>query len=265
MKLQLVDIMLCRMRIQQGAFLLLTTSLSLFAQSVGTSPSFEVASIKPAQAKDSPAGFKIQNGRFVGTNVTVRLLVAIANGLQVHQVSGGPDWASSEGFDVEAKAGSNAADRELMTQMLQTLLADRFKLTLHHETRDSTVYALVVGKDGPKIKLSTDQTPGVALGPNGRINIGTGSVVGTAIPLPLFTGLLGQQLGRIVRNDTGMAGRYDIDLRWTPGTAGEDPPEGSSGPSIFTAIQEQLGLKLQSTKGATGMLLIDHVERPSAN
>ena len=165
-------------------------------------PRFEVDSVKRTKDIGRTAGFKIRNGRFgpdgsgaftasrservVGENITVKLLVAIAYGLHDFQIEQGPNWIDSYTFDVEGKAQSGEANADQVTLMLQSLLADRFSLAVRSETKDIPIYALVIGKNGPKIKPSADQTPGNALGPHGSVKIGAGSIVGTSVPLPLI-------------------------------------------------------------------------------
>jgi len=237
--------------------------------------SFEVASIKSSATKAGPPGFKTRKGRFIGTNITARLIVAVAYGLQNFQVSDGPSWFNSDSFDVDAKSLDPSADTNQIRLMLQALLADRFKLAFHRETRESTIYALIVGRGGARITPSADQTPGGALGPNGSLRVSAHGLIGTAVPLPLFASVLGQQLGRTIIDKTGLPGRFDMKLQWVPDmepspvgaddSANRSSPSDLSSPSIFTAVREQLGLELQSTKGPTGFLIIDHVEKPSDN
>jgi len=208
------------------------------------------------------------------------MLVGLAYRLQEFQISGGPGWIGSDRFDVEGKAGNPKADPDQVRLMLQSLLEDRFKLKLHRETKESSVYALVVGKDGPKIKLSSDQGPEIngpappGAGPNhGAMRFGAGSLTGNAVTLSLFARLLSQQLDRIILDKTNLTGRFDIQLHWTPGV-GEVPydpsgytlpPSDSSGPSVLAAIQEQLGLRLESIKAPVEIVVIDSVEKPSGN
>jgi uncharacterized protein (TIGR03435 family) len=244
----------------------------------GTRPSFEVASIKLSNTKNSAVslGFKPGSGRLAARNISAKVLIAFAYQLQDFQISGGQGWVSSDHFDVDARADDDVAAPDQVFLMVQSLLADRFRLTVHRETKESSVYALVVGRGGLKIKLSSDQTLGAGLGPHGDMKIGPGSLIATAVPLSLFASLLSRQLGgRSVINRTGLTGRYDIELRWSPdvgqtqfgaGASGDTPsPTNIAGPSIFTAVQEELGLKLESTKGPAEILVIDYIEKPSAN
>lgn len=254
--------------------------LAVLALNAQPRPEFDVASIKPNKASGG-VSFGVGNGGASGRNVTLQMLIGLAYRLQDFQISGGPSWVSSDRFDVEAKAGDAAVGPDQLRLMLGSLLGDRFKLTLHREMRESSVYGLVVAKDGPKIKRSPDQTsPDVngpaptGAGPNrGAIRLGPGSLIGNAVALPLFTKFLSQRLDRIVIDKTNLTGRFDIRLQWTPGFGESQfdpggkilPSADSSGPSIFAAIQEQLGLKLESTKAPIEILVIDHAQKPSAN
>lgn len=237
--------------------LLAITSL-LGQVDVNTQPSF-VASIKPSRANE-PMGFKMTRGRFIAHGVTAQYLVAIAYGLQKFQILGGERWVDGERFDVEAKLEEQSAGNGNERSMIKLLLADRFQLQVHQETRESPVYALVVATGGPKIKAVTTQ---------GGVNVRAGTLASTGMPIGLVASLLGTRLGRTVIDQTNLKGRYAIDLRWTPepgelpsDSEGTTPSPDLSGPSIFTAVQEQLGLKLVSTKGPSGFLVIDHIQKP---
>jgi|SRR5208337_1627287 len=260
-------------------------------------PSFEVASVKPNRSGDNHFFISFQPGRFTATGATTEFLIEDAYNVKHFQVSGGPSWINSERYDVDAK--EEDSDFEALQKLppdqrgeqirlrVQSLLADRFKLTFHRETKELPVYALVVAKNGPKLQEAKpgDTYPNGMKGLDGRahagmMRMGRGQLTGQAIPLASLVGMLSQQLGRTVVDKTGLKGNYDFTLQWTPdqsqpamlmgpegGKPGPDnaPRPESSGPSIFTAIQEQLGLKLESQKGPVEILVIDHVERPSEN
>jgi bla regulator protein blaR1 len=279
--------MTCRLGIPVLAIIGLTQ-----AQTVTTArPEFALTSVKPNKTGCCVEG-GVGNGGGGGRDVTLKFLLAFAYRLQKFQISGGPKWIDSDRFDVEGKADDPKASFDQLRLMLQSLLEDRFKLKLHRETKESRVYALVVGKGGPKIKLSSDQiSPDVngpaprGAGPNrGAIRGGEGILVGNAVTLSWFATSLSQRVDRLVIDKTNLTGRFDIRLRWAPGpaeplfdsagnripqtildmngvTVGPDP----SGPSIFSAIQEQLGLKLESARAPLEVLVIDHVEKPSPN
>jgi uncharacterized protein (TIGR03435 family) len=268
------------------------------AQTTGApSPSFEVASIKPNRSGELNISIGFQPGRFVTTGTTVKQLIALAYDVRDLQVSGGPSWVDSERYNIEAKEPDSFA-QELpklapaqraaqLRLMVQSLLADRFKLKLRHESKELPVYALVVAKNGPKLHEAKpgDTYPNGMKGPDGvghagMMRMGPGQLTGQGLPAESLARLLSQALGRTVMDQTGLKGSYDFTLQWTPeptqgamlkGPEGgkpvtdNAPPLESSGPSIFTAIQEQLGLKLESRKGPVDNLVIDHVEKPSEN
>jgi uncharacterized protein (TIGR03435 family) len=244
-------------------------------------PEFAVTSVKPNNSNCCVSG-GVGNGGGGGRDVTLTMLIATAYQIQQFQISGGPSWIHSDRFDVEGKAEDPKADYAQLRLMLQSLLEDRFKLKLHRETQKSSVYELVVGKGGPKIKLAADQespdvngpsSPGSPRPNRGGFRFGPGSMIGNAATLSLFARFLSQRLDRMVIDKTSLAGRFDIDLLWTP-SVGENPfdfggnpipPADSLRPSIFGAIQEQLGLKLEPARGPVEVLVIDHVEKPTAN
>jgi len=241
-------------------------------------PAFEVASVRPSRTGAPMFGVGV--GRSSSQSVTLRMLMTVAYRVQDFQISGGPSWVGSDRFDVEARAEDPNADPDQVRLMLQSLLEDRFKLKLHRETKESPVYALVAGKGGPTMKLSADQTSPVVNGPSpqgtlnrGNIRIGAGSLIGNAVTMTLFTKMLSQRLDQTIIDRTNLTGRFDLQLQWTPdvGEALFDPsgnplsPGDASGPSIFAAVQEQLGLRLEATKALVEVLVIDHVEKPDAN
>ena len=241
---------------------------------------FEVASIKPNKSGSGSSHSSFSNGRFSATNIQLKTLLQYeAYGIPGPQIMGGPNWLGSERFDMEAKADEAAVsqmaklgseERNLMQrQMVQQLLADRFKLAVHWETKELPIYALVVAKSGPKL------TKAKATEGHTGTSSGNGQLTATSVTMEklaqTLTQILARELGRIVIDKTGIEGKYHLALTWSPddnssamvNTSKEssEPP----GPSIFTALQEQLGLKLESTKGPVQTLVIDHIEEPSAN
>jgi uncharacterized protein (TIGR03435 family) len=239
-----------------------------------TRPEFEVASVKPSNPTDPVFGMRIPPGgdRFSITNATLEMLIGFAYRLPNPQISGGPKWVDSESFTIEAKVDSatrlspgNAGFGQVML-MLQSLLADRFKLSMHKETRSEAVYELSVAKRGAKLKKAEADDK------LGR-RIGRGLVAGT-MPLPVLAVSLSQSLDRPVVDKTGLAGNYSFTLTYTPEVgqgarfgppAPDDSPTDAGAPSIFTALREQLGLELKSAREPVEVLVIDHVERPSEN
>jgi uncharacterized protein (TIGR03435 family) len=241
-------------------------------------PSFEVASIKPGDPSSRQIGIGVRPGRFIVTNAPLKMMVGFAYDVRDHQISGGPKWLESDRFSIEAKPNNATpipAGPEGMGQMrlmLQSLLEDRFKLALHRETKEEQVYELVVAKGGPKLKENS--LPDAA-GRVGLFGTGRGQITSTAMPISALANFLSQQLGRSVIDKTGLGDKYNFTLTYTPepgqggafGPPGPDapPPPDPNGPSIFTALQEQLGLRLESAKGPVDILVIDHAEKPDAN
>jgi bla regulator protein blaR1 len=254
---------------------------------------FEVASIKPSAGDDHRRMLQIQPGggmRTVGT--PLKMLITFAYDVRDFQISGGPGWINSEQYDIMAKgegadAGGppsdprNISDAEMKTrteqlrERLRSLLADRFQLVIHKETKEQSVYALVVGKGGSKLKVAE-----IKAGDRHRMmRMGRGQISGEGVELDMLTNALSNQLGRPVVDRTGLKGPFDLKLEWTPdpGQGGGQfggplppgvdapPPPDPNGPSIFTAIQEQLGLRLESSKGPVETIVIDKAEKPSAN
>ncbi len=274
-----------------------TRAESKAQETTGPAPVYEVASIKPDKSGNDMIRMMARPDGFTGTNITLQMLIRNAYGVEDNQISGAPSWLNSEKYDIEAKMDSSVADelRKLdedhrrleRRRMLQALLADRFKLSLHRETKELPVYSLVIAKNGPKLQEAKpdDTYPNGIKGFDGRgtagmMRMGRGELTGQGLPMGSLVRLLTQQLGRPVLDKTGLTGKYDFTLKWTPdeseapmlkgagdgkqGTGSTPTPE-SSGPSIFTALQEQLGLKLESQKGPVEILVIDHAEKPSDN
>jgi uncharacterized protein (TIGR03435 family) len=212
---------------------------------------------------------------FTARNATLRGVIQEAYDLKDDGLLGGPDWVGSERYDINAKPESPVSD-ERARSMLQTLLVDRFQLKVHHETRLLPVYALTVGKDGPKLKEGADSNgvmrpSGPPSGPPPRAGYCGGSMVSFGrmtsrkVSIQKFAGTLSEIMGRPVLDMTGLTGVFDVDLRWTPDETqfgGKAKTDDSGAPSIFTALQE-LGLKLDARKGSVDVVVIDHGERPS--
>ena len=217
-------------------------------------PQFEVASVKPSAPppRRAPAIYNPTRERFAIAAITTKSLIAYAYDVRDFQVSGGPSWVGSDEYDIVAKPEGEAGNERILA-MARGLLAERFNLTLHHESKEMPVLALVVAKGGPRLH------PSVGTG-GPEVRGGRGRLVARKVTMALFAAqLAGRVLGRPVLDRTGIAGEFDVDLQWTPDESRD------LGPSIFTALQEQLGIKLESQKGSVDVLVVDHVERPSAN
>jgi uncharacterized protein (TIGR03435 family) len=259
-----------------------TTAVPVAVNPATAPLAFEVSTVKQNKSGSAGSSSGFRDGRFVASNTTLKnVLQYQAYGIPESRILGGPPWMGSQRFDIEAKTDSAVLDRlrtlargqrRIETRaMFQQLLADRFKLAVHWETRDLPIYALVVQKKGASLHPSKE--------PDGHSSTSSNDGQFTAQGLTLaqladaLTQELSRELGRVVIDKTGIQGRYDFALKWTQDTgaplmnnaADASAPQPDTGPSIFTAIQEQLGLKLESSKGPVQVLVIDHVEMPSEN
>ena len=228
---------------------------------------FEAASVKLNKA-GFPDRFRFTPGGVDSQNMTLHGLIEIAYELKDFQVTGGPKWLDSDHFDVVAKAAGDASLDD-KRHMLQTLLKNRFQLAFHYDTKELSLYSLAAAKSGPKLHTA-------AGGPrpdDGNFRWGQGRIHGQAVTMPQFCEMLALQLKHVVIDRTGLAGNYDLDLPYTPD--GYKPHEGRdnpneprpdvNGPSIFAALGEQLGLKLEAGKGPVRILVVDHTAPPSEN
>jgi uncharacterized protein (TIGR03435 family) len=227
------------------------------------SPAFEVASIKPFQGLPLNVYMNTSGPRVTISEYGLPGLLMTAYQVEPWQILGGPVWMETDRFNIAANApGESAPAPEQVRQMLQTLLADRFQLKVHREKREGPVYALVVDKKGPKLTLSTsaDSTFTLGGGVRGvRLTFQKQTMEYLALQLSNNGGL-----GRKVLDKTGFTGSYDFQLNWAAGNDGNPPPD-SNEPGLFTALQEQLGLKLEPQKAPVEMLIIDRAEKPSPN
>jgi uncharacterized protein (TIGR03435 family) len=244
--------------------LMLNCPLGL-AQAPGKLPEFEVASIKPNKTNERMY-YGMRNASLTVRNMTVMGLIQIAYGKRDFQISGGPAWIGTECFDVEAKAEK---PQKASHDMLKALLASRFHLTVHRETKESSVYSLVVARGGLKMKLSADQSEPEKGGPK---ELGPGRLMGEGIPMYVIVNLFSNMLGRAVINHTGLTGKYDVNLQPVPDSLQlqTDPADPLSQADVLNlalidAVEKQLGLKIESIKAPEEVLVIDHIERPSAN
>lgn len=221
--------------------------------------SFDVATIKPAGPDEAGiSGEDGRNGLLKMWNVSLKRCIRYAYKVPEDQILGGPKWIGEVGYDIVAKTDHQAGEPELLT-MLQPLLRDRFRLQLHRETRMVPGYTLTVAKGGIKANLSD---PTRHSGGNG----GRGFIDATGSQLSALTIRLSALLGRPVIDMTGDTRKFDLHLRWTPDDAQTGPDSAApDGPSLFTALQEQLGLKLESGKVSADVLVVDHAEPPTDN
>jgi uncharacterized protein (TIGR03435 family) len=272
---------------------LLATAVPLRAQSqsiAAASPDlqYDVASIKLNKSGGGSIGVHNSPDSYSVTNVPVQTLMQWAFGVQSYQMIAAPDWFASERYDIEAKMDPavadalqklNLDDRRIARQhMLQALVLDRLKLTIHRETKELPIYSLVIGKSGSKLQETKPTAPGVPV-PRGGVSVRTSRTGSGPITLTVLhctntelAGVFVPHVGRTIIDKTGLTSVYDFTLQFMPDDAAVAPVAGAgssapdpTAPSIFTAIQEQLGLKLESGKGPVEVIVIDHVERPSGN
>jgi len=272
-----------------GAILALASVSLLYAQSTGPEQKFDVVSVKPnVSGKFMFAVRDSTPGRFSATDTSVRDLLEEAYDIKEAQIEGAPAWVGTAKFDVDAKVDDALAAQErslprdqelrLMRLRVQSLLADRFGLRLHHETKDMPVLALVVAKSGPKM-TEGQGTPASAGAPDppGSVLMSTTNLkppewvlTSNGAPLRILINALSGQpevRGRVLVDETGLAGTYIYKLQWTPQnlSAGAHSSSEASGSSLFTALEEQLGLRIESKKEPVDVLVVDHVEEPSPN
>jgi uncharacterized protein (TIGR03435 family) len=231
-------------------------------------PAYEVVSVKPSQPGCGGMSQAAPPGRYEAHCVTVRMLIHNAYDVRSFDdyPAGLPGWADSAPFDIEAKADSDTATAmqllstnqrgKLNNQMLQALLVDRFKLRIHYETRIQSIYQFVIAKSGPRLKeWPAARKPRGPSWSDNQISIKGGG-------MDKLVMCLSDVLSRKIVDNTGLTGNYDIELKWTPDDQQGKP---DAGPTLFTALQEQLGLKLDTAKGPVNTLVVDHIEKPSEN
>ena len=266
-------------------------------------PKYDVATIKPASGSDGRMMFMFMPGGINISGVPVQMLLREAFNVEDDRIVSAPGWVKTNRYDVQAKvAPEDAPKLDKLTSdqrraMLLPLLVERFNLKYHHEMRELPSYALVVAKGGPKMKLSAIQDPPPGSRPPGDTAAakpgdspapgapprrmmgmtGRGHVESQGSNTEMLARILSSQLGRTVVDKTGLTANYDYTLQWTPddapppkpgaeaGPQRNDSGNEDSGPSLFTAVQEQLGLKLEAEKGTVDVIVIDHIDTPSEN
>jgi uncharacterized protein (TIGR03435 family) len=257
---------------------LLLTAFAVCAQPTAQDPGalqFEVASIKPSppdsrggMARPDPGGL-----RYRGSNLSLRIYIAACYRLRNDQVIGGPGWIDSDRFDILASA-AKPSSVEQMYLMMRNLLKDRCHLEFHLENRQMPVYALAVDSPGPKLTRHDAASGGDSWIEQASEAPFHAKWTATSASMDIFAGRLARVLDRPVLNETGLAGDYDFTLKYTLDIPPNLPPSAlikngepidTSGPTIFQAVHQQLGLRLDARKGAAPILVIDHVEKPSAN
>ena len=234
-------------------------------------PSFEVATIKPSKPDDQRKAFLVRGRRFQIINQSLTSILSFAYGVQAKQLIGLPPWADTDKYDIDAEPdGEGAPSDKQWRGMLQKLIVERYKFTFHREKKELSVYALSVAKGGPKLPKSDGDPNGLP----GLFFRGLGDLNVRNANMGDFCGLMQNVvLDRPVVDQSGLTGRFDFTLKWTPddsqfgGAAAHTPPstDANPPPNLYTAIQEQIGLKLEATKAPADVMIIDHADKPSEN
>ncbi len=265
------------------AFVLLAIPLS--AQPAQERLEFEVASLKPSPATGQGYSIlPIPGGRLQARNIAPKRLIAVAYSVTDFQIYGNLNWLESQRYDMDAKAPGPAALPQLRL-MLRSLLEERFNLKIHRETKELAIFSLIPAKagepggpgltatpDGDCSASATDQAPLANGTPCGVVNLGRGRINGQRGRISQLADRLSTLLDRTVVDKTGLTGNFNIALTWTPdpdlernGPGGQPPPDPASGPSLFTALQQQLGLKLTPGKGPVEVIVVDSAEKVTGN
>ena len=227
-------------------------------------PDWEVVTVRPSDPNATNAKFDLHGRELIVENQTVETILMFGYGLQKSQIAGAPDWVRSDRFDVD---GVPDLDGQVTIQQFQSmvrkLLSERFGLKAHKEQREMPVFALRVSKDGPKLTPTRTES---GTTPNQQVNNGHGyrSLRFTNYSMPQLALMMLVYVDRPVVDQTGLPGQYDFNLSYTYDET-VAPTDGTAPPSLFTAIQEQMGLKLEPVKAPAEVLVVDSVERPSAN
>jgi uncharacterized protein (TIGR03435 family) len=237
-----------------------------------TFDAFEVATVKPLEAGAKAGRFFKMNGthRWVATNYTLKSLIALAYDLNPRTISGGPGWLDEQSFTIEAVTPGDVAPTRLeQMQMLQALLVERFGMKFHRQDKEMSIYALTVAKSGPKLKAAAkpDDPPKIV----GIVYPDRIEVPARSVTMDDFVAMLQRAtLDKPTVNRTGLAGKYDFDLKFAQDETqygGQVPkaPDDAQSPPLFTAMQEQLGLKLQATKGMVSAMVVDGAVKPTVD
>ena len=253
--------------VEAGSVLVLGACLA-FAQTSATPPAFELASIKPSDPTSTMA-IRRSGHRIATVNTSLLFLITWAYDVRSDRILDQPKWLDSVHYDILASSPEDQGPTKPrlpgqpseLQQMTQALLAERFKLAVHRETRELPIYALVAAKGGPKFHLA--EAP-ASMGENPFAMPGRGHLTGTQVSAEMLANVLSGVLNRTVQDQTGLKGVFDFKLQWEPDLASGGPERAAAdlraGSSLFSAIQEQLGLKLEGRKGTVDVLVIDHME-----
>lgn len=254
-----------------SAYVMLIAAACVSGQQTAVAPAFEVASVKPSGPETKGAGIRVlPGGRLEARNTPLIALLVRAYGVTEFQIAGTPGWVADARFDIDATAGagvtSGDASAPQLNLMLQALLADRFGLRIHHETREMPVYALLPAKNGLRLKLAPDGGP-----PAFDYALYGGHLSGSGALMPDFVRVLQKWLDRPVVDKTGFTDAFNVALSWAPGPENIHNPSpfapnpDDPRPSLFTALQDQLGLRLNAERDELDVIVVDRVESPSPN
>lgn len=226
-------------------------------------PQFDVSTVKPSSPDEGGSdGINTGHGVADARNVTLQRCIIGAYAIGPHQVVGGPDWVYTDRWDILAKSDQPIDDDDILNQMLQALLADRFQLSLHRETKILPAYVLEVDKRGPKMEHADpgDSDTNTSTTNTGRVRIDVKHT-----NMDAFAQILARKMDLPVVNQTGLAGIFNFKLQWTLDSAPPSDRQTADNVSIYAALPEQLGLRLRTAKAPVEVLVIDHVEKPSPN
>ena len=226
--------------------------------SILTGQSFDVVSLRPNTTGAGRSIERTNSGHVMGENITAGAMIRHAFGVRASQVEGAPGWIDTDKYDLQATTGTTKDLNDIeLRPYWESMLASRFRMRYHRETKEMQIYSLTVAKGGPRL---TENTAGGDTDTRVTNNAQHSSLTTTHIALRAFASFLGGRLDRTVLDKTGLTGSYDVKLDWSP-----DLSEDTGSASIFTALQDQLGLKLESGKGPVEMIVIDNLERPTEN
>jgi uncharacterized protein (TIGR03435 family) len=258
-----------------AAALILVSVVSVLGQEPPRALTFDVTSVKPNTSGEQGGSSSARPGRYVGINVTLRRVMGLAY-RPVQEFAGGPDWINTERFDIEGRSDGTPSQPQML-EMLRALLAERFKLVVHKEVRPMPAFALVLaradGRTGPQLRSTDPCTapPGPDARPSagprcGGFSVGNGSLKGTGVTMAqLAAELPAATEGRQVIDRTNLTGSFDVTLTWNADALHPGAAAAQETASIFAALQEQLGLRLEPITAPIEVIVVDHAERPAAN
>jgi len=238
-------------------------------------PAYDVVTVKPHKPGDGSVSIDIDDDIYSASNVSLKMLIRYAYDLKTEdQITGLEGWANSNRYDIQAKidAETMAAMKGLKDEqrgkieqrMMQAMLAERFHLTLHHETKELPIYALVVTKSGAKLKSATEEEA-----KNDSMSSNNQHLTATGVDMERLSEYLSQRLHRMVQDRTGLTAKYDFTLEWAPDEAAGEASAAAAGasplPSLMTAVEEQLGLRLETAKGPVDLVVVERADLPTVN